>query len=137
MNSKGTLYGTTYWGGASSGGTVYNLDTAGNETVLYSFVPTSGGVGYPPNGLVLDSRSNAYGTTDDGGDERCPLGGGCGIVFEVDTTGKETILHTFTGINGDGFWPTGLIRDTKGNIYGGMEWERSRLRGDIQARLKW
>ena len=37
MDKKGTLYGTTYWGGANGYGTVFKLTPAGKETVLYSF----------------------------------------------------------------------------------------------------
>ena len=36
-DSAGNLYGTTYQGGAAGFGVVYKLDTAGHETVLYSF----------------------------------------------------------------------------------------------------
>ena len=36
-DSAGTLYGTTAGGGSSAVGVVYKLDTAGQETVLYTF----------------------------------------------------------------------------------------------------
>jgi uncharacterized repeat protein (TIGR03803 family) len=40
-------------------------------------------------------------------------------VFEVGTTGKETVLYNFTGTGGDGAFPyAGLVRDAKGNLYG-------------------
>ena len=41
-----------------------------------------------------------------------------GIVFKLDPTGHETVLHTFTGTNGDAGNPFGLIRDSAGNLYG-------------------
>ena len=43
---------------------------------------------------------------------------GCGVVFKVDPTGKETVLHTFTG-GADGYSPYGdLLLDAAGNLYG-------------------
>ena len=35
LNVKGTLYGTTYFGGATEGGTVFEITPSGTETVLY------------------------------------------------------------------------------------------------------
>jgi uncharacterized repeat protein (TIGR03803 family) len=44
-----------------------------------------------------------------------------GVVFRLDTTGKETVLHSFTD-GSDGASPTaGLIRDSAGNLYGTAE----------------
>jgi uncharacterized repeat protein (TIGR03803 family) len=36
-DGEGTLYRTTYSGGNSGVGTLYKLDSSGNETILYSF----------------------------------------------------------------------------------------------------
>lgn len=87
--------------------------------MLYSFTGgTDGGLpGLPGAGpLVRDSAGDLYGTTLFGGDPSCY----CGVVFKVDrATGKETVLHTFTG--GDGYEPSGLIRDAAGNLYGTTE----------------
>lgn len=82
-DSRGNLYGTTYYGGAYGAGTVFKLDLMGNETVLYSF--TGGGDGgLPIAGLILDSEENLYGTTPDGGDLSCGFENeGCGVVFKL------------------------------------------------------
>jgi uncharacterized repeat protein (TIGR03803 family) len=61
----------------------------------------------------MDSAGNLYGTT--------PTGGAAnhGTVFKLDPTGHETVLYSFTGINGDGLFPLGsLIMDSAGNLYG-------------------
>jgi uncharacterized repeat protein (TIGR03803 family) len=89
--------------------------------VLYSFSGGSDGAN-PSSALILDRFGDTYGTTGRGGDtsgQGCSNFRGCGVVFEVDSTGHETILHTFVGSPGDGEDPeAGLIRDRSGNLYG-------------------
>jgi len=129
MDKSGTLYGTTLEGGASGDGTVFAFNSSG-LTTLYSFTGSSDG-GYPYSGLVLDKKGNLYGTTYEGGSS------GYGTVFEVNSkTGKETVLHSFTG-DPDGEYPLygNLLMDKAGNLYGttteggssnyGMVWEVS------------
>jgi uncharacterized repeat protein (TIGR03803 family) len=113
----GNLYGTTQAGGAScmSGypacGVVYRLDTAGQETVLYTFTGADGGAG-PDGGVVRDSAGNLYGTTAGGGTS------GWGAVYELNSAGQETVLYDFTG-GTDGASPVaGVILDSAGNLYG-------------------
>ncbi len=121
LDAQGNLYGTTKWGGdgAKGGwgpGTVFKVDTTGNETVLFSFTGGWGG-GNPEAGVVLDAQGNLYGTTYAGGNPACNPPGGCGTVFKVDTTGQETVLHFFSGT--DGFFPSGgVVLDAQGNLYG-------------------
>jgi uncharacterized repeat protein (TIGR03803 family) len=105
------LYGTTQGGGSYSIGTVFKVDKSGNETVLHSFgAPADGRE--PQGPLVHDVAGNLYGTTYSGG------AFGYGTVFKIDTTGKETILHSFAG-GADGLGPnSGVILDAAGNLYG-------------------
>lgn len=112
----GNLYGTGWYGGAFNEGVMFKIDTSNKETVLYSFTGHADG-GSPFAGLVQDPSGNLYGTTEGGGVPAC-LGGGCGVVFKLDTTGKETVLHTFTV--SDGALPelAGLVLDAAGNLYG-------------------
>jgi uncharacterized repeat protein (TIGR03803 family) len=114
-DAAGNLYGTTYYGGSNGNGTVFKLDTAGKKTILHLFTGQPDGDG--PNGVVRDAAGNLYGTTSFGG-SGCPGQHGCGTVFKLDASGKETVLHRFGG-HGDGTFPTvGLIRDAVGNLYG-------------------
>ena len=114
QDSNGNLYGTTELGGANSQGTVVKIDSAGNETVLYSFTGMLDGSS-PIGKMALDSRGNLFGTTDSGGNStNCAFG--CGVVFKLDPTGKQTVLHNFVGT--DGSQVLGLILDSQGNLYG-------------------
>jgi len=77
---------------------------------------------FPNSRLVLDGSGNIYGTTPWGGiiTGVCVTQGlrGCGVLFKLDTTGKDTILHSFTD-GADGATPNGnLIADANGNLYG-------------------
>ena len=111
LDGSGNIYGTTSAGGGANVGVVYEIDTSGHETVLYSFTGGSDG-GIPFGGVVLDSAENAYGTTLEGGPYYA------GVVFKVTPAGQETVLYSFTG-GADGSGPeAGLIRDSKGDLYG-------------------
>jgi hypothetical protein len=40
------------------------------------------------------------------------------VVYELESSGQETVLHSFTG-GADGTSPeAGLLRDAEGNLYG-------------------
>jgi len=115
-DGAGNLYGTTESGGVSNSGTVYKVDKAGNETILYNFTFGTDG-GSPYAALVRDANGNLYGTTTLGGDLACNGGTGCGTIFKLDATGHETVLHNFEGTPGE-FPQTRLVRDASGNLYG-------------------
>jgi uncharacterized repeat protein (TIGR03803 family) len=128
-DSDGNFYGTTKGGGSSQVcddgcGTVFELSPQNGswtETVLYSFCSLSACAdGEEPlvGPLVRDSEGNLYGTTIFGGAYRNCNGDACGVVFKLDPSGKETVLHSFTG-GADGAFPyAGLTRDSSGNLYG-------------------
>jgi len=119
-DSAGNLYGTVPFGGdlqcpivtypGPGCGVVFKLDPAGNQTVLYTFTGGADG-GHPWGGLTRDTAGNLYGTTVLGGAQ------GAGVIFKIDPSGNETVLHAFGG--SDGANPTGdLIQDGSGNLYG-------------------
>jgi uncharacterized repeat protein (TIGR03803 family) len=125
-DAAGNLYGTTEGGGDPNCnldnpppgcGVVFKLNPDTRElTVLYAFTDGADG-GFPEAGVIRDAAGNLYGTTVSGGDLNCPPFD-CGVVFKLDTTGKEKVLHTFTG-KADGGGPyAGVIRDAAGNLYG-------------------
>ncbi len=92
--SDNFLYGTAYTGGSSRDGTVFKVDTAGNNfATLHSFSSSSSGR-LPVAGLIL-SGNTLYGTTADGGS------GNFGTLFKVDTNGNNfTVLRNFDFSNG-------------------------------------
>jgi uncharacterized repeat protein (TIGR03803 family) len=123
-DNAGNLYGTTTDGGDLNGcvpgygcGVVFSLAPNGTESVLYTFKGQSDG-GLPSSGLTEDSAGNLYGTTWYGGDVSCGTGLGCGVLFEVNSAGNQTVLHTFTGPDGE--YPMGgLLREpSSGLLYG-------------------
>ncbi len=118
-DSAGNLYGTTLEGGTAGLGRVFELSSAGQEIDLHSFSGPDGA--YPEGGLLRDAAGNLYGTTDLGGDLQCAqqfLNKGCGTVFKLDATGRETGLYVFTG-GSDGFQPySAVVADHNGDLYG-------------------
>lgn len=123
-DSAGNLYGATFEGGSTcffnqGCGTVFKLDASGNETILHRF--GRGSDGRFVNGVIRDAAGNLYGTTEQGGiPALCKNHGatGCGTIFKIDASGKETILYRFRD-GADGDTPVGgVIRDAAGNLYG-------------------
>jgi|SRR5580658_1894196 uncharacterized repeat protein (TIGR03803 family) len=119
IDAAGNLYGTTSVGGANAVGTVFKLSPpvaggAWTEEVLYSFGTGTDGAN-PVAGVTFDAAGNLYGTTSAGGTY------GYGTVFQLIPSGsvwKEHILHEFE-LESDGGVPySGLVADSKGNLYG-------------------
>ena len=84
---------------------------AATYTTLYGFPGGAGGQ-YPISGVIEDGAGNLYGITSNGGNDDV------GVVYELDPSGSETVLHSFSG-GGDGEYPySPLLLDRKGNLYG-------------------
>jgi len=117
-DASGNLYGTTVSGGAFGHGVVYKLDPSGHETVLYTFMGKGDGAS-PAAGVIADAAGALYGTTEYGGAPDCY--NGCGVVYKVAPSGRETVLYAFTG-GANGYEPSaGLAADAAGNLYGTTE----------------
>jgi uncharacterized repeat protein (TIGR03803 family) len=115
----GKLYGTTTGGGGTCSiggagcGVVFSVDTGGHERVLYRFQKFRDGLS--PNGSLLALEGKLYGTTTDGGSNKCY--DGCGALFEITTSGVETVLYRFRGGH-DGQSPNGGLIAIDGVMYG-------------------
>ena len=115
INVNGTLYSTTYYGGANGDGTVFAITTSGKERVLYSFKGSPDDGRYPLAGLI-QVKGTLYGTTESGG-TYCSSSYNCGTVFAITTSGKETVLHNF-GHGTDGEYPYARLLNVSGTLYG-------------------
>jgi uncharacterized repeat protein (TIGR03803 family) len=120
MDAAGNLFGTTYAGGSTNIGTVYELKAGKNNkftaSVIHSFVGGTNDGTYPyyGAGLAIDAKGNLYGTTYQGGT------GNVGTIFEMKLAGgkyKESVLHPFATTN-DGYYPRGGINLVKGSLFG-------------------
>ncbi len=126
QNASGSFFGTTKLGGADNAGTVFQINTSGTTTALYSFCSqTSCTDGESPEaGLVQGPNGNYYGTTNWGGagvGSECFNGSiGCGTIFEITTSGAQTVIYSFCSQTncGDGSLPRSLTLGTDGNFYG-------------------
>jgi uncharacterized repeat protein (TIGR03803 family) len=86
LNVNGTLYGTTFSGGANSCdhfgcGTIFSITRSGHETVLYSFKGGPDG-DLPQSGLSY-VNGTFYGTTAGGGAYGGTSGTGGGTVYSI------------------------------------------------------
>jgi uncharacterized repeat protein (TIGR03803 family) len=106
---KGALYGTTAAGGSGRHGAIFRATLNGDVKDLYSF-----GIdyrkGYDPRAGLTDVNGTLYGTTAQGGNH------GDGIIFKINTSGKEQLLHNFTGK--DGSLPYGDLTRVNNTLYG-------------------
>jgi uncharacterized repeat protein (TIGR03803 family) len=110
LDPKGNLYGTGDEGGANGYGAIWQVTSAGKETVLYSFDYTDGA--YPSSGsLHRDAVGDLFGFTEGGGDN------GCGVLFEYSEGGAFSVLHNFN-CGTDGGYLTGNVLEYKGSLYG-------------------
>jgi uncharacterized repeat protein (TIGR03803 family) len=109
LNVNGMLYGTTSLGGTYNAGTVFSVTTSGKETVLYSFGKTSADGEVPQAGLT-NVNGMLYGTTAEGGAYSF------GTVFDITTSGKESVIHTFQN-SGDGVLPYAGLINVGGTLY--------------------
>lgn len=116
LDPDGNLYGTTFAGGATGVGTVFEVDTANTETILHNFTGGSDG-GNPFGGLTRDQNGTLYGTAEVGGSLVDGPHGCCrGVVFSLTGTDEQAI-YAFTGGN-DGGTPVGNLVLSNGVLYG-------------------
>jgi uncharacterized repeat protein (TIGR03803 family) len=121
LGSDGNLYGVTQTGGSKAGskygsGTFYKMTLSGEITILYNFCSAGPCTdGQYPNGVILASDGNFYGTTYGGGKFNK------GEIFQISATGNLKVLYSFCSMANcaDGFEPeTPPIQASNGDIYG-------------------
>jgi uncharacterized repeat protein (TIGR03803 family) len=150
LDSKGALYGTTYFGGNEQGecnggvggtgcGTVFRLNPSNrkgvwSEQTICRFSGQDGA--NPAAGVAISAKGDLYGTTFAGPEN------GFGTVFRLKKPlGKshiwpESLLHRFTDGN-DGANPrAGLIFDADGDLYGSTAAATNRSAQGTLFRLK-
>jgi len=112
-DQAGNLYGTTFGCGASNTGTIFQIDTKGNFTLLHSFVWYIEGQLPQYTSLLLDKLGNLYGVAAWGGSANQ------GTLYMLSPSGALTVLHNFAGGATDGCHPVGTpAMDRAGNFYG-------------------
>lgn len=109
-NVEGTLYGTTYHGGANLQGTVFEITTAGKERVVYNF--KGGKDGGAPDADLIELNGALYGTTPEGGGRSEN-----GTVFQISAAGTEHVIHAFERKR-DGIDPQSSLIAVDGALYG-------------------
>ncbi|MGA7355537.1 MAG: choice-of-anchor tandem repeat GloVer-containing protein [Candidatus Cybelea sp.] len=112
---RGTLYGTTAYGGSNDQGAIFAITRTGKERVLYSFGGPDGGT--PVAGLIV-VNGVLYGTTTYGGTGSACGSQGCGTIFSITTAGKEKVLYSFGTASNDGENPAGDLVAVSGKLYG-------------------
>ena len=114
VNVNGTLYGTTYYGGAYGGGVFFSISHTGVETVLRSFKVAQG------------SSTGGDNTGGSGGASQliyvngyfyCTRisGSKSGLLVRLDRAGNATIIHVFDHAEGA---PLNSLTYANGTFYG-------------------
>jgi uncharacterized repeat protein (TIGR03803 family) len=124
--TDGNLYGTAGSGTNLSQGVAYEHTLGKQFSDLYNFCAERIGDlcldGAGPLGLVQGTDRNFYGTTEWGGTSSlCGTDIGCGVLFELTSTGGYNLLYDFCSLANctDGGGPTaGVMQATNGMFYG-------------------
>lgn len=99
------------------------------ERLIYDFPSNWLRGGLPDSALIEGERGEMYSTTVFGGTGGCNnIYPGCGTVFKLTPRGggfKQSIVYSFQGKE-DGFGPSGVVRDRKGDFYGLARLDRNR-----------
>ena len=135
------FYGTSYFGGKPGEGVVFELGYDFTEPcrsqieVKHTFASTgkakATAAGYLPVGdLATQGGSIMYGATQSGGV------GGFGTVYQLTNSRSVawhiSVLHSFTGLDGDGAMPwAGVVLDPAGNLYGTTSWGGAEWAGTV------
>ena len=112
QDAGGKLYGTAALSGAHGSGSIFKLDTNGDNFVdIHDFDNTDGA--NPYGGVILGGGGFLFGTAANGGNDDA------GVVYKIDTTGNNfAVIHHLDGGN-DGSHPFGgLVQGSDTILYG-------------------
>ncbi len=111
LDGQGHLFGTTYTGGSSHDGTLYQVTLSSHTlTTRVTFKGSNGTL--PLGNLSTDGQGNLYGVTQAGG------ANGFGTIFRYNmSTHALTTLFSFTNLSGTMPY-AGVTPDGMGNLYG-------------------
>jgi uncharacterized repeat protein (TIGR03803 family) len=118
QGGNGSFYGTTFFGGTNTLGTVFRVTPSGNggytNKILKSFTGNNGDGANPSCKLIVGTDGWLYGTTYNGGSNNV------GVIFKMQTNGVGfTNLHTFSTTTTDSSHPlAGLVQGTNGMLFG-------------------
>ncbi|HLX95403.1 MAG TPA: choice-of-anchor tandem repeat GloVer-containing protein [Verrucomicrobiae bacterium] len=120
LGTDGNYYGTTYSGGMSNWGTIFQISTNGAFNQLGLLSGTNGA--HPNVALVQAADGSFYGTTKYGGPYPNTTSGGTGygVIFRITTNGAISTPVLLAGTNGA--YATALARGSDGNFYGTTAW---------------
>jgi uncharacterized repeat protein (TIGR03803 family) len=121
--ADGDFYGTTYGGGATGHGTIFQITAGGTLTTIYSFCskPNCADGSWPYASLLQATDGNFYGTTSGGGSGTCGNTNSCGTLFQLTPSGVLSTFYNFcsqASCSDGGFPSAGVIQATDGNFYG-------------------
>jgi uncharacterized repeat protein (TIGR03803 family) len=110
LDKSGNLYGTCESGGEFGMGTAFQVNSFGEETVIYNFTGDSavGELGNPVTGLIENASGQFYGA-DEGGSSWA------GEVFTISPSWVESSLYSFGDLDGEGFGNMAL--DSSGDLF--------------------
>jgi uncharacterized repeat protein (TIGR03803 family) len=122
QSASSALYGTFTGGGSGAYctvsigcGTAFRVVTThgGSMTKLHDFCSLAGCAdGYSPGALILATDGNFYGVTSEGGAHNS------GTLFRITSTGRFSVVHSFSSAEGNNVRWTALLQATDGNLYG-------------------
>lgn len=115
MASDNLLWGTTTTGGNNGFGTIFQIDSTGNNfTVVHHFDGTGGDT---PHGALIESNGYIWGTTAEGGSDNV------GVIFRIKKDGFEfSTIHEFQyNSHDESNGPIGGLTEFGGKIWGTSE----------------
>ena len=120
LGADDNFYGTTYSGGVSNWGTIFQISTNGAFNQLGLLTGTNGA--HPNVALVQAADGSFYGSTKYGGPYPNTTSGGTGygVIFQITTNGALSTPVLFASTNGA--YAAALTRGNDGNFYGTTAW---------------